>query len=380
MEDLFADYRVYEYILLGLMSFIFLVQLFYYLVYYAQVPAFRGSKIAYTDKKEPVSVVICAKNESENLSNNLPLILEQDYPDYEVVVVNDCSDDDSQDVLEEFQKKYSHLKVTQIKHDEKFTHGKKLALTIGIKAAKNDWLLLTDADCKPEGNKWISTMQRSFTPTNQIVLGYGGYYQEKGFLNKLIRYETFFIALQYLSFAIRKIPYMGVGRNLAYRKSLFMQNKGFASHAHLFSGDDDLFINEVATGKNTLVEFSLRAHTRSVPKKSFNSWVLQKRRHLSSGNLYKLKHKILLGSELFSRLLFYLFVLLLLVDYRTWYVGLAFFVIRVIVQLWVFAKAMRKLNEKKIFIFSIIFDFVLPFLHIYLYITNTINSKQFRWK
>ncbi len=380
MEDFISNFGPYEYISIGILLFTLFIQLIYYLFIFIRVPLFKSSKLTYAEVKEPVSVIICAKNEAENLINHLPLFLEQDYPDYEVVVVNDCSDDDTQHILEDFQKKYAHLHITQIKNDEKFTHGKKLALTIGIKAAKNEWLLLSDADCKPTGKQWIATMQRNFTPNNQIVLGYGGYNAKKGFLNKLIRFDSFFIALQYLSFALIKVPYMGVGRNLAYRKSLFMNNKGFASHAHILSGDDDLFINEVANGKNTRVEFSAEAHTRSIPKTVFNLWAFQKKRHLSTGMTYKTGHQFLLGTEIFSRATFYIAMIVVIVNPAIWMIGLIAFVLRMIIQLSVFNGAMNKLNEKKLLLLSIIFDFILPLTNVFLYFTNFLTSKQHRWK
>jgi cellulose synthase/poly-beta-1,6-N-acetylglucosamine synthase-like glycosyltransferase len=377
---IFANYGLYELIITGILAVALFIQLLYYLIIFVRVAAFKPDDRKFSTKNEPVSVIICARNEAENLSVHLPVWLTQDYPDYEVVVVNDCSDDETQDILERFQTEYAHLRTTHIKHDEKFTHGKKLALTIGIKAAKHEWLLLTDADCTPTGVNWISSMQRNFTDQNEVVLGYGGYNEEKGFLNKMIRFDTFFIALQYLGFALIKAPYMGVGRNLAYRKSLFMKNKGFASHAHVLSGDDDLFINEVAKGKTTSVEFSHEAHTRSIPKTNFNSWTYQKKRHLSTGKYYRVLPQFLLGGEILSRFFFYVSVLLLSINPDTWIIGLSALFFRWIIQLIIFNGAMNKLNEKKILLFSLLFDLILPLLNIFLYSINTLNSKQNKWK
>ena len=380
MEELLLRFTTYDRVILIILIFTLIVQFIYYLLIYTRVQLFDSKRKKITLIKEPVSIVICARNEAENLTNYLPLILEQDYPNYEVLVVNDCSDDDSQDILEKLQEKYPHLRTTVIKHDEKFTHGKKLALTLGIKGAKNEWLLLTDADCRPSGTQWLSIMQRNFTETNSIVLGYGGYNKEKGFLNKLIRFDAFFIALQYFSFALIKVPYMGVGRNLAYRKSVFIRNKGFATHAHLQSGDDDLFVNEIGNGKNTTVEFDAEAHTYSVPKKKFRYWTNQKRRHFSTSSLYKFKHKFLLSSELFSRFLFYACIILLIINPNTWIVGVVAYIIRLIIQLIVFNGAMNRLKEKKLLLFSILFDIILPLISIFLYLVQTSNSKHYRWK
>ncbi len=381
MDYLLSILSGFEQVVLGILMLVLLIQLFYYLYFFRRVgwSATRKNK-NYIDKKDPVSIIICARNESENLTNNLPLILEQDYPSFEVIVVNDCSDDESQDILEKLGEKYPKLKITQIKKDEKFTHGKKLALTIGIKAAKNEWLLLTDADCTPVNNKWLASMQRNFTEKNEIVLGYGAYKAEKGLLNKFIRFDTFFIALQYLSFAMAKVPYMGVGRNLAYRKSLFLKNKGFASHAHIISGDDDIFVNEVANVKNTDVELSKDSFTISIPKKTFDQWIFQKRRHFVSSYKYKFSHKALLGTEIFSRLTFYITVILLLSLPHTWIIGLSALFLRLLVQLIVFNKAMKQLNEKKLLGLSFAFDIFIPLLNIFLYTVNIFNSKQHKWK
>lgn len=357
-----------------------LVQSVYYLYVFYRIARFRKNKYPVKYFQDPVSVIICARNESENLSKYLPLVLQQNYPDYEVIVVNDCSDDNSQDILENLQLRFSNLKITQIKHDEKFTHGKKLALTVGIKAAKNEWLLLTDADCKPESNQWISTMQQNFTDDTDIVLGYGGYLPLKGFLNKLIRYDTFFIALQYMSFALVKLPYMGVGRNLAYRKSVYLKNKGFASHAHIVSGDDDLFINEVTTARNTRVEFSAEAHTRSIPKNTLMQWANQKKRHLTTWGSYKYKHKVFLSIEIFSRFLVYMGIILLIINPLSFITGATLLIIRWVIMLIVFYPAMKKLDEKKILLFSVLFDVIIPLLNLFLYFVNRMNSKRHQWK
>ncbi len=153
------------------------IQLFYYLFFYLAVYLHKPK----TSKpyQPPVSIIICARNESENLRKFLPAVLEQDYPDFEVIIVNDCSEDNSYDILGGYLMKYPHLKVSTVNKDPKFTHNKKMAQFIGIKAAKNEILLFTDADCEPESNKWLRGMTSHFTPEKSFVLGYGGYRKEK---------------------------------------------------------------------------------------------------------------------------------------------------------------------------------------------------------
>lgn len=355
-----------------------LIQVIYYLLFYIPV-TFKKNKYT-VSKKEPVSIVICAKNEEENLRINLPKILSQNYPEFEVIVINDCSNDNTEEFLGELSQKYSNLKFSSLVEDNKFNHGKKLALTIGIKAAKHDILLLTDADCYPKTDNWISSMQELFIDKKDIVLGYGGYENKKGVLNKLIRFDTVFVAMQYLGFANIGIPYMGVGRNLSYRKSLFFNNKGFASHSHILSGDDDLFINQTANNNNISIAITNDSHTLSAPKTTINEWFKQKRRHLSTGKHYKLKHKILLALEPFSRILFYLlFAILVITNYKVELL-ISLFVFRLILLYLATKLIMNKFQEKSFWLMSLFFDIYLPFINFYFLISNHLLRKNNKWK
>ena len=356
------DFKLFELILLILFGLSLFTQLFYYFFFYGRLAYYKSPHNS--THKKPVSIIICAKDEAPNLKEHLPSILNQDYSDYEVIVVNDCSEDETEQVLKSLKKKHKHLKISTIKKDNKFGHGKKFALFIGIKAAKNDWLLLTDADCYAETNRWLFTMQRNFKKNASFVLGYGGYEKEKGILNQIIRYDTIFIAMQYFGFALAGIPYMGVGRNLAYRRSLFFERRGFSTHMHLESGDDDLFINANATKTNTLIEVGEKSHIRSVPKKTFSEWAKQKRRHLTTGAYYKNKHKFLLFIEPFSRIIFYTTLMLLLIQWVIPEVIIGTFLFRTIIQLTFFKFAMVRLNEKEILLSSFLFDILAPFYNL----------------
>ena len=354
-----------------------LIQFFYYLIYYIKFIHYKP--VEDSGKQEPLTVVICARNEQENLAKNLPSILEQDYFDYEVVVVNDCSEDDTEDVLTQLKIKYPHLRSTFIKRDEKFGHGKKLALTIGIKSAQNEYVVLTDADCIPQSDQWLNCISKNFSDKKKIVLGYGGYKTEPGFLNMLIRFDAVIIALQYMSYALAGRPYMGVGRNLAYNKSLFFANKGFASHARLSSGDDDLFVNEVATAENVAIEPFFNSHTRTQAKKTFENWIDQKKRHFTTFPKYKKVHKFLLGAENFSRVIFYFSMILLLVLQHYWLIAVLVFLVRLTIQLFVFNKVFIRFNEKNLLLISPIFDLIFPFINLGVYISNIlIPRKQWR--
>jgi len=355
------------------------IQFFYYFWFYL-AHSFR-KPLKYDELSEPVSVIICARNEAANLRKFLPQVLEQDYPSFEVIVVNDCSEDESDDVLGELLVKFSNLRVSNINKDPRFTHNKKFAQFIGIKAAANDILIFTDADCYPVSREWIRKIAGNFTEGVEFVLGYGGYETRKGLLNKYIRYDTLFIGMQYTGMALRGIPYMGVGRNLAYRKQVFFRNKGFGTHNHVVSGDDDLFVNENATKLNTRVELGPGSQTMSLPAASVADWVKQKQRHLSTGNYYKIRDKALLLLEPGSRILFYSLLIVLLSYLYLWPVVVAIFTSRLVLQMFAFELSRRKFNERNILFLSLFFDIFSPVINLSLYFTSLKNRPaSLVWK
>jgi cellulose synthase/poly-beta-1,6-N-acetylglucosamine synthase-like glycosyltransferase len=344
------------------------IQIFYYYFFYLPVSQYKGP--AKRTSRQPVSVIICARNESENLKNFLPSVLEQDYPDFEVIVVNDCSEDKTYEVLGKYLQKYPNLRVSTITKDPKFTHNKKFAQFIGIKAAKNEILLFTDADCKPVSNKWIEGMASGFDEKTSFVLGYGGYLKQKGLLNTYIRFDTVIIAMQYLGLAIKGMPYMGVGRNLAYRRSGFFSSNGFKSHTHLASGDDDLFVNMNALKENTRVEFNTDTHTKSVPSSNLSEWIAQKGRHLTTAPYYKLRDKIILGLEPLSRIIFYSSFIVMLSTSSFRIAVLGIFGIKLITQITVLSLVQKKLEETGLVAYSVIFDIFSPLINGILYFDN----------
>lgn len=285
------------------------VVLGYSIYFFSKLTFFKGKKTAFN---KPLSIVICAKNEADNLTKYLPAVLEQDYSEFEVVVVNDQSLDLTADILKSFKGKYPNLVVVTIEQHINHRPGKKFALTLGIKTAKHEHLLLTDADCLPSSSNWAGGMVDGFNDS-EIILGYGAYERKKGLLNKIIRFDTFNVAQQYLSYALTGFTYMGVGRNMAYKKSLFFENKGFAKHLHIPSGDDDLFIQEIAPKTTVAIEINNETHTTSAVIESWKEWAYQKRRHITTAPLYKTKFKVLLSLYPYAQLLFWIAIVLLFI-------------------------------------------------------------------
>ncbi|MEE2699817.1 MAG: glycosyltransferase [Bacteroidota bacterium] len=322
---------------------------------------------------ERISIIICAKNEAENLTQFLPKVLEQKYENFEVILVDDQSKDNTEYVLKEIKRKYFNLRVVKIEHHVNSRVGKKFALTLGIKAAKYEYLLLTDADCVPVSENWLSEMVSNFSNEKQIVLGYGAYKKEKGLLNKMIRFDAFSVAMQYFSYALAGIPYMGVGRNLAYKKSVFFDNKGFASHIHMPSGDDDLFVQEVANKQNVVVEISADSHSISETKQGWKEWFFQRRRHMTTSEKYNFKHKILLGLWPLSQFLFWLSFGVLLFFESTIFVVFLLFIFRILIIYILYYSLMKKLRVSDLLLFFPLFEL----LHLFIQgIFVLLNSKN----
>lgn len=359
------------------------IQLFYYWYFFARVSYFKEKEktVAHT---HPVSVIICARDEASNLINNIPAILCQNYPyTNELIIVNDNSYDDTIHVIEQFKKEYKHINAIHLTEEAKFLQGKKFPLSMGIKAAKYELLLLTDADCTPASDQWMHDMQSHFDDGIDIVLGYGPYKKRKGFLNKVIRFETFHTALQYLSYSLAGVPYMGVGRNLAYKKLLYNSVKGFTSHSNIPSGDDDLFINQVATSSNVAVSLNPSTFTYSRPKKTWEEWRKQKQRHLSTGKYYKPLHKVLLGAYSFTQTIFYpLLIAVLLLSIKS-LIALAIiggiFILRLISLIIVWFGAMNKLNEKDLKPYFWLWDLWLP-IYFLRFFPTLFKKVQKQWK
>ncbi|RZJ70953.1 glycosyltransferase [Flavobacterium sp.] len=357
-------------------SVVFL-QFLYYVVVFGKF-AFSNPQTN-APKRIPVSVIVCAKNEEENVRRFVPLLAEQEYPDFEIVLIDDASSDGTLDLFEEFEKQYANVRLVKVENNEAFWGNKKYALTLGIKAARKEYLLFTDADCRPASKDWIKEMTSRFTMQKTFVLGYGAYERLPGFLNKLIRFETLLTAVQYFSWAKIGNPYMGVGRNLAYKKDEFFNVNGFIDHIKIRSGDDDLFINQAATSKNTTVCYSPESFTYSEPKKSFKEWFAQKRRHVSTAKHYKPFDRFQLGFFFVLQIAFFILPIVLLAFQFMWIYVLAIIGFRYLFTWVILGLSAGKLKEKDVMYFYPIMEIALIFNQLNIFISNIV-SKPVHWK
>jgi glycosyltransferase involved in cell wall biosynthesis len=351
----------------------------HYVINVLPIGNLKTSSLESGSAMEPVSIIICARNEDDNLTEFLPKILVQNYSEFEVVVVNDCSMDNTENVIDEFAKIFPNLKKVTIKEDDYYKHGKKYAVLIGIKGAKYDNLLFTDADCFPANENWLNEMSSGFVNKKEIVLGYGAYQKSAGFLNKLIRFDAFLIAVNYLSAAIKGNAYMGVGRNLAYKKELFYKEKGFSKHYHITSGDDDLFINQACNKENTNIVVSPNATTYSLAKSNFSDWKRQKQRHLTTAPHYNSSSKTKIALGYASQYSFHILFLSLFLFKTTIIAALVGLILKISIQMIIFKKASKKLNEMDLWALSFFYEIVLLIVYPIFHISKLFHKPN-KWK
>lgn len=369
-----------------LASILFLVQTYCYIAYYyspvRQEKARKKGETACSDIQPPVSIIIYAKNDAEYLNRYLPVVLEQQYPDYEVIVVNDGSTDDTKDVLSQLEYTYPHLYQTYIPDDARNLSRRKLALTIGMKAAKHEIVLLTDANCIPQSEKWIAAMVRNFTPETDIVLGHS--FVSSSEENRYRSFDRELFALHYLSFALKGKPYMGIGTNLSYRKHLFFKNKGFSRFLNLHFGDDDLFINQIATPTNTKVELSPESQIKVLYDHDKAAWKEKKLRYMFTAGYLKSSSKIIFGMERLSVYLFYAVWVAMVckgIQQPMWLIPAGvLFALRTGVQIFTYNKASDILHGRRLYLSLIAFDILYTPVNIWYKAVGFLSRKKnFTW-
>ncbi|WP_445748984.1 glycosyltransferase [Polaribacter sp.] len=351
------------------------IQIVYYLIF---TSVFFTKKSTKKQAKFPVSVIIFAKNNAENLTNFLPSILSQNYPTFEVVLIDNNSSDNTEEVINSFSEINSNIKIVNVENNEAFWGSKKYALTLGIKAAKYEHLLFIEANCKPISENWLLEMSKEFTDKKSIVLGYSTLNNEKNIPNFLIRFYHLITALKYLNFAKLGMPFMADGKNLAYTKSEFYRAKGYINHMKLELGEDDLFIQDTANEINTTFCIHNNSFTEAILKDSFLDWFQLQRKKMFVKKRYQPKHRFLIGLFSISKIFFYALGIILLFFYPLQSI-LLLIGIYFLIQFIVIGIASKRLEEKNLIFFLPFLDFSFLLIQITIFIAN-LTSKPTHWK
>ena len=366
------SYQIYI-IFITLLGITVLINIGFYAILFSKF-AFHKAKKEKQSPQEPVSIIVVAKNEAHHLINSLPLLLTQQYNDYEVIVVNDNSDDETEEVLEDFKNRYPHLKPINLKSSVTTIKGKKFPLSLGIRVAKNNIIILTEPYCIQVSPYWLQNMAKHYNRKTEIVLGFANYEKKKSLFNAILRFDALYKTIQNFSYALMKIPIAGDGKNLSYSKELFINHGGFTAHNHIFFGDDDLFINKAATKENCKIEYSKDAIITVKSKFNFKFWLRQEKLKSLTRKFYSNKHKFLLTLFESSSLLFYIFLTIALIFLPslslTWIIPLlVFFILRFAIQYLIVGLSVSKLGEKKFIPYIFVYDIVYLFLYSYILLT-----------
>lgn len=379
------SYNSLSFIVLIIFGICLIVQLLYYWGVFSKLAFYkRNARPKLDEELEPVSIVLCARNAYEYLIELIPVLLNQSYPEFEIVVVNDCSDDDTEEYLKNLERLEPRIKPVQLKQHLNFFNGRKFPLSMGIKSAKNDIIVLTDCNCMPVNEQWLRSVVNRYNRNTEIVIGYSPYVQKKSTLNRLMRFDSLQNGLLYLSAALHRHPYMGVGKNLSYRKELFYRNKGFISHYRTSVGDDDLFISQVATKKNTEVLIDAENAILTTPVSSFKLWMRQKSSRYSTVSKYNLRARFSLSLFYATQLLFYVSFIALLCMKPAFSIGsgtaffipilVFFFLLRSGSQFIIYHNAAKRLGEKGLLPGLMAYDFLFAFLTPWLRLMGRMNK------
>jgi glycosyltransferase involved in cell wall biosynthesis len=372
IQNDFWAYLLFSAIILGA------IQLFYVFNFYARF-AYRKSKT--TDKQgqfPPVSVIIAARNESDNLYEHLPTILSQDYPNYEVIVVNNQSIDDSNWILTAFAQQFPQLKVVEISRSPHLKPGKKLPITLGIKAASHDFFVLTDADCQPLSNQWLKNMMSSLSADRQFTIGYSPFTKAKGFLNKLVRFDNAWMGANAYAYALAGRPFKASGRNIAYSKQLFQKVNGFKSHYAISPGDDDLLLQDAIQFTKVSIMDEPSSFVRSAAPTSWNNWFRQKAKYHISSARYPVIKKALLGIYPLSLILMWISFVALCVNLNYLPLSASIFIGIIAIKWWLQGRCLNRLGEKKLMFFFPIWDLFYSILMPIVYYISE-RQKYYRW-
>lgn len=350
-----------------------IIQLCYWHYFFAKL-AHPDPNTTKQPLKEPITVLIAAKNEKDKLSKMLPVLDRLDYEHYEVIVMDDHSIDDTESIfrgIDKTDRKIAYHKVNQN------ADGKKQALKEGIDKSSHDVLLMTDADCLPVSDQWIKSMSSQLgEPEKQIVLGYSPYRTTGTFLSLWVHFENWLVGIQYLSYAMRGLPYMGVGRNLMYRKEIYAHSM-IDKYAHLASGDDDLTIMQMATPENTSVCLDPESFVSTEPPNSWSAYRDQKRRHYSTAPYYKFKHQVLLGSYGLSQVLFYI-AIFIMIYLGSWKTAISLYLIRLLMIMPVMESCRKKLEAQFTWSEFILLDALLAVYYSFFGVVSLIPFKK-KW-
>ena len=377
-QDIFSGLALSELVLLTVFGVLFLLRLLHLFLFTGRV-LFRKKVDNNEAEKKPLSLILTIRNEEENLKNNLPKILSLENIDFEMVVVDDFSQDNSYLILGLLKDRYKRLTISALNQETKFST--KLALNIAIKATNNKWILTVPVSLAEVAAEWLDYISQATNNEKNVVIGYSTVARSKGFYNRLTRIENYFSYLKSTGYILNGIPFVYSVENVAFQKEKYFEIGGFGQKVTEHYANLELVINSFIRKKTTAVLFNKESSIRKteVVKRADYFDLLKKSIRIES-HLSSSKRVILFLIE-FGKLLFLpiaAFVIVLLPELWIILAGLMGFIFTP--YLFIIKITQNRLNERKIFIPSLVYDLLMPYYKLFFRWHFNRRSRKNRWK
>ncbi len=371
-----VNFTVAEFIGLCLFAAALLVQLFYLILIAKFI--FGKRKRTGSENQPSVSIIVTSRNYLSHLEDLIPALLEQDYPDFEVVVVDDCSSDGTEWYLKELKMRYANLKTTQIIQETDFPNA--LAITVGIRAASKEWLIFLTPLCRVSGSDWLKSYAQQFTPKKDAIVGYVNYSKAKGSSKRTFRYENFYSFLLFGTARALGLQMPISENNMAYRRETFLQMKGFAAVLDSPFSENELFLNKIAGRKNSAFQFNPSSSVHYIGEADWIDAVNFKKKQLLIKRKFSFGQRFFLSFNAFSRLVIDVLVIVLAIlsPWRFWVAGAWTFVL-ILETIWL-AVATKRLGERNMLPGLLFYNAMSPFINGSYVVNQLFTGQKRKWK
>ncbi len=380
------DLYTYPQLLLAIVELVAFCVFLCYAVRFFKVVGHRHLKkmgLEGLPEAQSVSVIVVVNDDLDYIENTLPLLLQQKYDlPYQVVVVNDMPElEETSDMLKVLTERFPNLYVTTIRENHHFKHTRKLAYTIGIKAARYDCLLFTTTHDIPANDKWLGLMSKGFVSRHSLVLGYNRIQRKPGFLNRLERTVNIFTSLPMFAAAVSGKPFLARSGNMGFTRQLFFDNHGYCKYLRLNSGENDLFLQRVRKFADTSVILSPSAATEHLFAPRYSIWYNRRKFDTYTYRYYPASLRLFLGMEHLFRILFWGSALTLIIMQVPWMwiISVLLIGLRILLMSLVFRKLSKRTQEKVPYLTCFLWDIVSPVDALILSISRRLKPSIDLW-
>lgn len=380
-QNIFTGFTLLEWCILGVFFLVYCIRLIYLLLSRGKIIlAGKREGIANEKAMQPVSVILTARNEEENLKRILPQLLQFVNIEYEVVAVDDYSQDNTFTVLGAFNHKFSHLKISSLNEETRFSI--KLAQNIALKSAKNDWVLIAPVSAANFEKDWLMSFAGNTTTSNRnLLISYSSIKPEKGYYNSLLRIENFMQHIKSAGFILNKVPFVYHEDNIAFKKDQYFALGGFGFNVKEHYANLELIVNSFIKKHSTVVLFNQETKLIKEENATRESYVeLLYKSFRIEHHLVSWKKIILRLEELTSLLFLPLLILLLSIKLALWPLVTVLLGLLFLTQIVTIKLLLNRLNERKIFISSLLYGLFMPYIKpFYRWLFSKHNRKN-KWR